>query len=111
MKKSIITIAIAALLILAAFILRAQQVLSTIQTNYVQQWTLESTPSGTTLGTFTFTNQAEALLIGIQLGNMTNASGQKLFNATYLTNRLTTATFVANCTNSVTPWWISLTVQ
>ena len=110
MKKSIITIAIAALLILAAFILRAQ-VLNTISTNYVQQWTLESAPSGTTLGTFVFTNEAEALLIGIQLGNMTNASGQKLFNATYLTNRLTTATFIANCTNSVTPWWISLTVQ
>ena len=110
MKKSIlIPLAIAAL-ILAAVLVRGQ-VLSTIQTNFVSQWVLESTPSGTTLGTFTFTNPAEALVIGIQLGNMTNASGQKLFNATYLTNRLTTATFVANCTNSVTPWWISLTVQ
>ena len=109
MKKSLLIPLTIVVITIAAVLVRGQ-VLNTVATNFVSQWVLESTPSGTTLGTVVF-NPPDALIIGIQLGNMTNAAGEKLFNATYLTNRLTTATFVANCANSVTPWWISLTVQ
>ena len=111
MKKTTI-IALAAVAILATFVLDAQ-VLGIIQTNSIQQdvvQTINKTVLVTTNGPCIFMDAQNCLAIGQQIGNMTNAAGQKLFLAQYFTNQNFSLTFSIQDTGSVVPTQIGISV-
>ena len=99
------------ILILALALSARAQLFTTPVTNYTPVYaTVVITNATTFLGSTNFTG-ADALVVGQQIGALTNASGVKLFNAAYFTNRFTQIDFQVSDVGSIIPTNIWFSVQ
>ena len=112
MKKAII-LTLCAIALLAVLALRAQ-VLGTYTNFYNMDVVVpvQKLYLGTINGPgVNYTDQANCLAIGQQLGAMTNAAGQKLFPAQYFTNQNFNLTFSIQDQGSMVPFGITITAS
>jgi len=112
--KKLLTTTVAAIFAVAFVLAVRAQVLNVVQTNQVlttQVVTNYTTSLVNASGPLTYTDAPNCLAIGQQLGNMTNAAGQKLFLPSYFTNQNFTLDIVIQDAGSVVPYSIAFSVH